>query len=177
MTRYLEDFTVGESVDHRRGHTVCTADNQMLSLLTMNTAQTHYNSDSLRDYMDGEFAAPLLNACVALALAVGLTSDDMAAAALDDLGYDALRMPAPVHTGDTVYASSEVLAVDEQPGRPDVGVLAYRITARTASGVVLTVTRRVLVKRRSHWGARDAAFDERCHRAALDHLTATEEET
>ena len=99
----------------------------------------------------------------------------MAAHALDDLGYDALRMQAPVHTGDTVYASSEVLAVDAQPGRPDAGVLAYRITARTASGVVLTATRRLLVKRRSHWGARDTAFHERRHRAALDHLTVHEE--
>ncbi|WP_236792065.1 MaoC family dehydratase [Amycolatopsis sp. GM8] len=176
-TRYHEDYTVGQRFAHRRGHTVCTADNQGLSLLTMNTAQTHFNSDSLTSYMDGAFPAPLLNACVALALAVGLTSEEMSENSLGDLGYLEFRMPAPVFTGDTLYAASEVVAVDEPSPRAGAGVLTYRIVATKPGGTtVVTVTRRVLIKRRSHWGAADAALSRSTAEPAVAHLRAWSEE-
>lgn len=172
--RYHEDYRAGDRVIHRRGHTVSVSDNQLLSLLTMNTAQTHYNSDSLATYLDGAFESPLLNACVALALAVGLTSEDMTENALADLGYRALRMPAPLFVADTVYASSDVLSTDEPSARVDAGVLSYRITARKPDGqVVLTVERRALIKRRSHWKDPDEQFSQRAHTAASVLLRAT----
>lgn len=171
--RYHEDYQPGQRVEHRRGHTVCTADNQLLSLLTMNTAQTHFNADSLAGYLDGAFPAPPLNACVALALAVGLTTEDMSENAVSDLGYTALRMPAPVFAGDTLYSASEVLDTGEPSGREDAGVLRYRITARKADGTtVLTVERAVLIKRRSHWQQRDADLVRRVQTPAVELLTA-----
>jgi acyl dehydratase len=173
---YHEDFHPGLEVTHRRGHTIAVEDNQLLSLLTMNTAETHFNAHSLRAYMDGAFEAPLLNACVALALAVGLTSEDMTVNALADLGYDGFQMPSPLAVGDTLYASSEVVATDEPSGREDAGVLRYRITARVPDDerVALKVERRVLIKRRSAWAERDRAFSGRVHGAAAAALRAGE---
>ena len=170
-SRYHEDYTAGQHLDHRRGHTVSNADNQMLSLLTGNTAATHFNSDSMKTYMDGAFSQPLLNACVALALAVGLSSQDMAEAAVADLGYDQFRMPNPIFEGDTLYAASEVLDTTRPSPREDAGVLDYRITCRKDDTVVLTVTRSVLIKKRAHWAEREGAGSTRVLDAAATLLS------
>ena len=166
--RFFEDYTRGDRFEHRRGHTVAAADNQMLSLLTMNTAQTHFNADSMTGYLGGQFAAPLLNACVALALAAGLTSEDMTENALADLGYPSFRMPAPLFVGDTIYAASEVLSTDEPPARDDAGVLRYRITARKTDGTLVVDTeRRALIKRRVPWQSRHEELAARVHGTAV----------
>jgi itaconyl-CoA hydratase len=165
--RYLEDFEPGQVVEHARGHTVCEADNQVLSLLTMNTAQTHFNTDSLRTYLDGAFTTPLLNACVALALAVGLSSEDMSENLLRDVGCDRVRMPHPVVTGDTVHARSTVVEVGLSPDRDDAGLLVYDVELRRTDGtLVLTARRTVLLKRREAWRERDLALGHRTLGAA-----------
>jgi itaconyl-CoA hydratase len=164
---YLEDFEPGQVIEHARGHTVSEADNQVLSLLTMNTAQTHFNTDSLRTYLDGSFTAPLLNACVALALAVGLTSEDMSENLLRDVGCDRVRMPQPIVTGDTVYARSTVVAVESCSDRDDAGLLVHDIELRRADGTpVLTARRTVQLKRREAWRERDLALGEHALGAA-----------
>jgi acyl dehydratase len=170
--RFFEDYLPGHKFEHRRGHTVTTADNQMLSLLTMNTAQTHFNADSMTGYLGGQFAAPLLNACVALALAAGLTSEDMTENALADLGYPYFRMPAPLFVGDTIYAASEVLTTDEPSGRDDAGVLWYRFTARKTDGaLVVDAERRALIKRRVPWQSRHEELAARVHDTAVQLLS------
>ncbi len=168
-SRYHEDYAVGQVFKHRRGHTVSATDNQYMSLLTMNTAQTHFNSDFMSSYMEGAFPAPLLNACIALSLSVGLTSEDMSENAITDVGYCEFVMPAPVFVGDTLYVESEVLAIDEPSPRQDAGVLAYRLTTTKASTeeVVVTAIRRVLIKRRSAWYEADATFSAERHSSAL----------
>ena len=166
--RFFEDYSVGDRFGHRRGHTVAAADNQMLSLLTMNSAQTHFNADSMTGYLGGQFAAPLLNACVALALAAGLTSEDMTENSLADLGYPSFRMPAPLSVGDTIYAASEVLRTDEPSGRDDAGIVRYRITARKSDAtLVVEAERRALIKRRVPWQSRHEELAARVHSPAV----------
>jgi acyl dehydratase len=170
--RFFEDYRTGDRVEHRRGHTISAFDNQVLSLLSMNTAQTHFNADSMAGYLNGQFGAPLLNACVALALAVGLTSEDMTENALADLGYPSVRMPAPLFVGDTIYAASKVLDTSEPSGRPDAGILRYQITARKSDGtVVVQADRRALVKRRSPWQAKHDELATRVHEQAVRLIT------
>jgi itaconyl-CoA hydratase len=160
--RYHEDYAAGDVFRHRRGHTVTESDNHLLSLMTMNTAQTHFNRDYLRSYMDGQYSALLVNAAVVLALAVGLSSEDMSEHAVADLGYRQFAIKAPLFAGDTMYVSSEVLDTSEQSPRPDAGVLCYHLTAmRPDEEIVMTVERRVLIKRRSHWQLRDREFADR----------------
>lgn len=166
--RYLEDFTVGDVIRHRRGHTVTEADNEILSLLTMNTAQTHFHRGSLADYFDGSFRELPLSAPVALAIAVGLTSEDMSEHALAEVSCTAIRTPAPIVAGDDLTASSEVLAVGDGPDH-GCGTLAYRITVRSGGRDVLTAERTVLLKRRAVHAARDVQRDDAA-RAAFHRL-------
>ena len=164
--RYFEDYSVGQRFRHRRGHTISESDNQLLSLLTMNTAQTHFNRESMKSYMGGQFSEPLLNACVALALAVGLSSQDLAENAIAETSITDFTMPAPVFVGDTLYVVSEIVDLGPATGRPDAGSMSYRLRAlKNVEGAttqtVLEASRTVLVKRRHHWQDRDAEFDAR----------------
>lgn len=166
--RYLDDFAVGDVIEHRRGHTVSEADNEMLSLLTMNTAQTHFNRASLADYFDGSFTDLPLSAPVALAIAVGLTSEDMSEHAVSEQGCTAFRTPGPIFAGDSLMVTSEVLGVDEDASQP-TGKLTYRLTARVGERVVLTAERCVILKRRTPHEAEDERHEERM-RARLSRL-------
>lgn len=152
--RYLEDFRVGQIIHHRRGHTVTQADNEILSLLTMNTAQTHFHRASLEDYFDGSFTELPLSAPVALAIAVGLTSEDMSEHALAEVSCTLIRTTAPIVAGDDLTATSEVLALGEGPDEGS-GTLTYRLTALCGQREVLTAQRTVLLKRRAAHASRD----------------------
>jgi acyl dehydratase len=168
--RYHEDFAVGQQFRHRRGHTISEADNQMLSLLTMNTAQTHFNRESMSTYMDGAFPQPLLNACVALSIAVGLTTEDIAENGIAEVGMRNFTMPAPIFVGDTIYVQSTIIEVDPVSTRPDAGRLTYALRAHKSAAagrpaiLVLEATRTVLIRKRLSWADRDAALDGRVRR-------------
>ena len=45
MSRYFEDFQVGDVYEHKLGRTVTTADNMWFTLLTMNTNPIHVDHD------------------------------------------------------------------------------------------------------------------------------------
>ncbi len=44
---YFEDFEVGQKIRHARGTTIDEVENQLLTKLVMNTAQGHWNEDSM----------------------------------------------------------------------------------------------------------------------------------
>ena len=56
----------------------------------MNTAQSHWNIESMKTYLDGRFETPIVNAAIVIALAAGLTSGDMAENIFREDGLDAI---------------------------------------------------------------------------------------
>src|SRR5437867_3586982 len=104
--RYFEDFEVGQKIPHALGRTVSTADNHWFTLMTMNTNPIHLDAHYAAQT---EFARPLVNSTFTLALVVGLSVTDISQHAVN-LGWDEVRMPAPVFEGDTIYARTEVLS-------------------------------------------------------------------
>src|SRR5262249_13028901 len=74
---YFEDFAAGMEIRHRRGRTLMQEENARWSLQTLNTAQSHWNNESMKTYLDGRFETPIVNAAIVIALAAGLTSNDM----------------------------------------------------------------------------------------------------
>ena len=61
-----------------------------------------------------------------------------------------------VRRGDTLYATSTVLALSASADRPDCGVLTYRFNGRKSDGTpVVSGPRRALLKRRTQWLDRD----------------------
>ncbi|HXQ19662.1 MAG TPA: MaoC family dehydratase [Acidimicrobiales bacterium] len=149
---YFEDFAPGQRIRHARSATVGEVEASAMAKLVMNTAQAHWNEDYLRGSPlgDGRVVFGLLTA----SMVVGLASQDTAENALAEVGLDHLRFRAPVHHGDTLTAFSEVLSCDPAD-RDDAGVVRFAHSGTTQDGrLVFTGERTVLVKRRSHWGAR-----------------------
>jgi len=86
-----------------------------------------------------------------------MSVSDLSQKAIANLGWDKVRMTAPVFAGDTIYAESEVLDVRESASRPTQGVVTVRTTGKKADGTVfMTYERAILVPKRGH-AADDAA--------------------
>jgi itaconyl-CoA hydratase len=68
-----------------------------------------------------------------------------------NLGWDQVRMPAPVFEGDTIYAQTEVLSTRESKSRPHMGIVEIKTTGFKQDGVVVMEFRRtILVYKRGH---------------------------
>jgi itaconyl-CoA hydratase len=168
-TSYFEDFRIGMEFHHRRSRTLTQEENARWSLVTMNTAQAHWNQEAMKSYLDGRFDRPLVNAAVVLAISVGLTSEDISENIFADVALDAIRLTTPVFGGDTLTARSVILEVADEPATPHSGRVHYRISVSNQAGaVVATLERTVLIKRRCQWQARDADFASHWPRGQAD---------
>jgi len=148
---YFEDFRPGDVFRHARGKTLTEMDTVLLTHLVMNTAQGHFNEQLMAGT---PFGRRITFGGIVAALVIGLASQDTAENALAELGLDKVRFQAPVFHGDTLYAFTEVMAKSEGT-RPDGGEVRFRHWGTNQDGVVVFEgERRVLVKRRSHWGER-----------------------
>ena len=146
--RYFEDFNVGEIYEHRPGRTISEADNTWFTLLTMNQHPLHFDVEYAKK---SEFGRPLVNSCLTLSIVVGMSVSDISQKAIGNLGWNDIRLTAPVFVGDTIYAESEVLAKRESAKRPTQGVVTVRTTGRKADGTVfMTFERTVLVPKQGH---------------------------
>jgi acyl dehydratase len=131
---YFEDFVPGTVIRHARGKTVEALENVMI---------TNHSRFGRRITFGG----------VTAALIIGLCSQDTAENALAELTLDNVRFNQPVFHGDTLYAFTEVLAVGPSD-REDAGMVHFRHWGvKEDDTIVFEGERRVLVKRRSHWGS------------------------
>jgi itaconyl-CoA hydratase len=146
--RSYEDFTVGDVYEHRPGRTISEADNTWFTLLTMNSHPLHFDHAYAAKT---EFGRPLVNSCLTLAMVTGMSVDDVSYRAIGNLGWDKVRLSAPVFAGDTIYAESEVLAKRESKSRPHQGVVTVRTRGLKADGTeFMSFERTVLVPMRGH---------------------------
>jgi itaconyl-CoA hydratase len=151
-TGYFEDFAVDQRMRHFRGATIDEVENNYLSKQVMNTAQVHWNEHAAAGSPLGE--GRLVFGLITASIVVGLASEDTAEQALAELGLDGVRFTKPVHHGDTIYAYTEVVAL-EPADRDDAGVVRFHHWGVNQDGdVVCELERRVLLKRRSNWGDR-----------------------
>ena len=145
--RCYEDFEVGLIMRHPLGRTVTATDNTWFALMTVNTNPIHFDAHYSSQT---EFGRPLMNSAFTIALVTGLTVADVSRNAIN-LGWDEVRMPAPLFEGDTVYAQSEVLAKRESQSRPTMGIVEIATTGYKQDGtVIMTFKRTILVYKRGH---------------------------
>jgi itaconyl-CoA hydratase len=145
--RFLEDFTVGDVYRHAHGRTVSETDNTWFTLLTNNTHDIHFNADYAERT---EFGKPLVVSTLTLAIVTGLSVPDVSQNAVANLGWDDVKLTAPVFAGDTIYAESEVLEVRPSASRPGQGVVRVRTRGfNQRDETILTFERTVLVYARS----------------------------
>lgn len=151
--RFFEDLAVGDVYVHRLGRTVLDVDNSWFTLLTQNTSALHFD----RHYAAAtEFGRPLVDSTFTLALVTGQSVADVSQNVIANLGWDDVRLPAPVYEGDTIYSESEVLAARPSRSRPGAGIVTVRTTGSNQDGViVITFTRTFMVHRRGHGPSAD----------------------
>lgn len=119
----FEDFTVGRRFVHHWGRTIGESDNRLFSILTL-----HYNPH----YTNVEFArahghpTTPVNPLLVFNTVFGLSVEDLSEGGGPFLGVNALEYHRPVYPGDTLRASSEVIAARRSDKRPGFGIVTWR---------------------------------------------------
>ena len=143
---YFDDFEVGAVYEHARGRTVTEMDNVLLTLMVMNTAQGHFNEESMADT---KFGKRIVFGGLTAAMIIGLASQDTAENAIAELTLDKVRFTSPVFHGDTLHAYTEVLDTWLDDARADAGVVKFRhYGVNQRDQMVFEGERTVLIRRR-----------------------------
>jgi itaconyl-CoA hydratase len=146
--RGFEEFTGGDIYEHRPGRTISEADNTWFTLLTMNQHPLHFDAAYAAK---SEFGRPVVNSCLTLSIVAGMSVADVSQKAIANLGWNDIKLTAPVFVGDTIYAESEVLAKRESNSRPTQGVVTVRTRGKKADGTVfMTYERTILVPKQGY---------------------------
>ena len=161
---YFEDFTVADLYEHSRGRLV-TDEHIALTGQLDNTSQVHCNQFLIDQNPDKYIGGRLIvYGGIAFNLCLGLSCPDVSDNSPADIVYTTGRHTAPVFSGDTVFASTEIRAKRDFPGREDLGVLVttlrghkFRAPKGEESGPqkveIFYLERELAVRRRSHYGA------------------------
>ena len=146
--RYLEDFNVGDTYEHRPGRSITETDNTWFTLLTMNQHPLHFD----REYgAKTEFGQVLVNSCLTLSVVTGMSVSDISQKTIANLGWDKVRLTGPVFVGDTLYAESTVLAIRESASRPNQGIVTVESRGLKQDGQqVISFERSMLITKRGH---------------------------
>jgi len=124
-TQRFGDYAPGERIDHIDGMTVEEAEHQMATRLYQNAARIHFNQFA---EAKGRFGRRLIYGGNVMSLARALSFNGLANA-FHIAAINGGRHVAPLFSGDTVFAWSQVLDRLELPGRDDVGALRLRLLA------------------------------------------------
>jgi acyl dehydratase len=144
--RYYEEFEEGQHFTHWPGRTISEVDNTWFSLLTMNQHPLHIDSHYASQTQHGKC---LVVGTLVFSIAVGMSVADISGRAIANLSYEDVKHLAPVFAGDTIYASSIVLAKRESATKPDRGVVSIETIAHNQSDqAVLSFRRQVLIPKR-----------------------------
>ena len=146
--RYLEDFSIGDVYEHRPGRTITESDNTWFTLLTMNQHPLHFDAGYASK---SEFGKPLVNSCLTLSMVAGMSVSDISQKTIANLGWDKIKLTAPVYVGDTLYAESIVLSKRESKSRPNQGIVTVRSTGFNQEGIeVISYERTMLIPKTGH---------------------------
>jgi len=148
---FYEDVVIGEIVEHRPGRTITEADNLWQSLLALNPNPLHIDAAYAEKT---EWGKPLVSSLVTLSIVTGMSVHSTSFRTLANLGWDEVRLLAPVFAGDTLYAESEFLEKRLSRSRPAQGIVTCATRGFKADGTLfLTFKRTFLLPTREHPGA------------------------
>ena len=146
--RYFEDFEIGDIYEHWPGRTVTEADNIWFTNLTMNTHPVHFDANYASQT---EFGKYLVNSAFTLALVTGMCVSGTSQKAIANLGWEEIKLPAPVFVGDTLYSETEVLDKRESKSRPTQGIVSVKHIGKNQDNIIIMdMVRSFLVAKRGH---------------------------
>ncbi len=141
--RTYHDFEVGSTIRHKPGRTITETDNIWFTLLTMNTHPLHFDNEYAAT---SQFGQPLVNSCLTLSMVTGISVADISQGAIANLGWDNVRLKAPVYVGDTIYAETDVLDKRLSKSREGQGIVSVRTRGFKSDGeVFMEFDRNILV--------------------------------
>ena len=153
---FYEDVVVGEIVEHRPGRTVTEADNLWLSLLSLNPNPLHIDAAYAEKT---EWGKPLMSSLVTLSIVTGMSVNSTSFRTIANLGWDEVRLLAPVFAGDTLYAESEFLEKRLSRSRPGQGLVTCATRGFKADGTLfLTFKRTFLLPTREGAGEEGSPY-------------------
>ena len=146
--KFFDEWVIGERMRHEIRRTVTETDNLLFTVMTHNPQPLHLDVEAAKA---SEFGQILVNGTFTFSLMVGLSvGDTTLGTRVANLGYDRLVMPNPVFIGDTLRATSEVVALKESKSRPGAGIVTFRHEMwNQRDECVCTCERSALVKRQS----------------------------
>lgn len=144
--RFFDQWSIGDVIEHEIRRTVTETDNLLFSTMTHNPQPLHLDIEAAKA---SEFGQILVNGTFTFSLMIGLSVGDTTLGSLvANLGYDRLVMPSPVFLGDTLYATSEVIALKESKSRPNAGIVTFLHRCINQRGqIVCQCERSALIKR------------------------------
>ncbi|HYU33701.1 MAG TPA: MaoC/PaaZ C-terminal domain-containing protein [Thermoanaerobaculia bacterium] len=153
---FYEDVQIGAVIEHRPGRTITEADNLWQSLLSLNLNPLHIDAAYCEKT---EWKRPLVSSLVTLSIVAGMSVHSTSAKTLANLGWDNIRLLAPVFAGDTIYAESEFVEKRLSKSRPHQGVVTCDTRGIKADGTVfMTFRRSFLLPTREHGLEDDANY-------------------
>jgi itaconyl-CoA hydratase len=148
MSRFFEDFAVGDVYRSAVGRTITDTDNIWFALFTHNTNQLHFNQAYAAKT---QWKKLLVNSGLTLTLVGGLSVADLSEKAVANLGWDDIRLRKPVFAGDTLWAESEVTDLRESRSRPYAGIVGVRTRGvNQRAEVVIEFRRTMMIYKRGH---------------------------
>ncbi len=164
---YFEDLEPGTRIEHSRGRTITDEHIHMTAILD-NTSQVHCNQYMIdlnpKQYVGGKL---IVFGGIPFTLCLGLSCPDVGDNALGDIIYTTGRHTAPLQSGDTVFAATEILGRRDHPEREDLGIVETRLfghkfvhdTEKSHNDApegwkkvqIFELDRQIAVKRRSHY--------------------------
>ena len=140
---YLDELRVGTRYVHRPARTVTETDNVLFTTLTGNTQALHLDEEWSRGT---EFGGRLVNSLFTLSLAVGLSVSQLTQGTIvANLGFEEVRFPAPVRTGDTIAVETVVRSTRPSRSRLGQGIAVLEHTGRNQRGEVVVVAVRAVL--------------------------------
>jgi acyl dehydratase len=122
-------------------------DNMLFSNMTLNPQPLHIDAHFCET--ETEWGKPLMNSLFTLGLMIGISvNDTTVGTTIANLGMTDVRFPAPLFEGDTVRATTEVLAVRESKSRSDAGIVQFLHRAFKQDEALVAECRRSAFMRR-----------------------------
>ena len=131
MTRYFEDFHVGEVIDVG---SVSVSQAEIIAFAEQYDPQPmHIDPDAASFTIYGGLIA---SGWHTVTLFMRLLVDSVVAktSSLGSPGVEELRWPLPVRPGDTLHGSMEILETRVSNSRPTMGIVRWRGTVRNQDG-------------------------------------------
>ena len=143
---YFEEFYEGQSFDHELRRTLTESDNMLFSTMTMNPQPLHID----RHFSEQtEWGQPLMNSLLTLGLVIGVSvGETTLGTTIGNLGMQETKFPHPVFQGDTIRATTEVVAVRASQSKPDRGIVTLLHKGFNQDDVLVCECQRLAMMRR-----------------------------